>query len=182
MHPLAATLILLTGVTSLAQAPSAVRSESRASSVVLREIPVGTGCPIGFRADRQSTAQILTAGSAKQNEPALGLHLTLDRQTTPAIESVEFTVYGLSPRSRILPADLLTSDADTTDIISKSFELQKGSNNETLSNADVWMSKAGALRWVDLNEIRYTNGTTWHPSASTKCRAIPSNFVLVGRR
>jgi hypothetical protein len=155
MHPLAATLILLTGVTSLAQAPSAVRSESRASSVVLREIPVGTGCPIGFRADRQSTAQILTAGSA---------------------------VYGLSPRSRILPADLLTSDADTTHIISKSFELQKSSNNETLSNADVWMSKAGALRWVDLTEIRYTNGTTWHPSASTKCRAIPSNFVLVGRR
>ena len=124
MHRLAATLILLTGVASLAQAPSAVPSESSASSVVLRDIPVGTGCPIGFRADRQSTTQILTAGSAKQNGQALGLHLTLDRQTTPAIESVEVTVYGLTQKGRILPTNLF-SDAGTNDTISKSFELQK---------------------------------------------------------
>jgi len=182
MHRLATSLILLVATTVLAQSPAAVRTESNASSVVLRNIPIGTGCPINFRADRQSTTQMLTAGSTQQNEPALGLHLTLDRQSAPAIESVEVTVYGLTPKNRILPTDLFTSDANTNDTISKSFELQKNASNDTLANADVWMSKVGALRWVDLNEIRYTDGTIWHPSASTKCRAVPSSFVLVGQR
>jgi len=182
MHRLATPLILLVATTMLAQSPAVVRTESTASSVVLRNISTETGCPINFRADRQSTTQMLTAGSAQQNEPGLGLHLTLDRQTAPAIESVEVTVYGLTPKSRILPTDLFASDANANDTISKSFELQKSANNETLANADVWMSKVGALRWVDLNEIRYADGTIWHPSASMKCRAVPSNFVLVGNR
>ncbi|WP_433967441.1 hypothetical protein [Tunturiibacter gelidiferens] len=182
MHRLSAALFLFAAITALAQSQTMIRSGSNGSPVVLRNIPVGTGCPIGFRADRQSTAQILTAGTTKKKEPALGLHLSLDRQTAPAIESIEVTVYGVSSKGRILPTDLLTTQDSASDTVSKSFDLQRSAGNETLSNADVWMNKVGALRWVDLNEIRYANGTSWRPSASTKCRAIPSNFVLVGQR
>jgi hypothetical protein len=182
MHCLSATLFLFAAFTTLAQSPVTIRSEANTSTVVLRDIPAGTGCPIGFRADRQATTQILTAGTARKNEPALGLHLSLDRQTAPAIESIMVTVYGVSPKGRILPTDLLTAEDSTSDTVSKSFELQRSPGNETLSNADVWMNKAGALRWVDLIEIRYANGTNWRPSASTKCRAVPSDFVLVRSR
>jgi hypothetical protein len=182
MHRFSAALFLFAAFTTLAQSPATIRSEPNASTVVLRDIPAGTGCPIGFRADRQATTQILTADTARKNEPALGLHLSLDHQTAPAIESIMVTVYGVSPKGRILPTDFLTAEDSTSNAVSKSFELQRSPGNDTLSDANVWMNKVGALRWVDLNEIRYANGASWRPSPSTKCRAIPGNFVQVGQR
>ena len=179
MYRLSAALFLLAAAASLAQSPTG--SKPDASAVVLRSIPAGTDCPIGFRANRQSTAQVLSANNADKHSPAQGLHLTLDHPTTSAIESIEVTVYGVSPKGRIVPTDL-PADANTRDTVSKSFLLQRSANDKTLSNADVWMHRVGALGWVDLNEVRYTNGTTWRPSGSEKCRAVPSDVVLVGQR
>jgi hypothetical protein len=182
MHHLAPALLLLAGAVSFAQAPAGPHSKPDASAIVLRSIPVGTNCPIGFRADRQSTAQILSAGDAKESGPALGLRLTLDRGTAPSIESIEVTVYGVTPKGRILPAQFQAGDAPTTATISKSFQLKPTVGNDTLESANVWMHQVGALRWVDLNEIRYADGTTWRPSDSAKCRAVPSNLVLIGQK
>jgi hypothetical protein len=179
MHRLFPALLLLPVTVLFAQSPAVPRTNS---SVVLRSIPMGTECPIGFRASRQATPQILSAGDTQKNTPALGLHLTLDRQTAPAIESVEITVYGVSPKGQVLPTNQWAADTDTQDVISKSFQLQRSSGTETLNNADIWMHQVGALRWVDLNEVRYTDGTNWRPSGSAKCRAIPSNMVLVGQK
>jgi hypothetical protein len=182
MHRLSAALFLLAAITTLAQSPVISGSKPNASAVILRSIPVGTDCPVGFHANRQSTAQVLSADNAETNGPALGLHLTLDHPTTSAIESIEVTVYGVSPKGRVVPTDLQSADTKTRDTVSKSFLLQRSANNKTLSNADVWMHQVGALRWVDLNEVHYTDGTTWRPFGSEKCRAVPSDLVLVGQR
>jgi hypothetical protein len=182
MHRLSVALFLLAATASLAQSATVSGSKPDASAVVLRSIPVGTDCPIGFRANRQSTAQILSANNADKNSPALGLHLIFDHPAAPAIESIEVTVYGVSPRGRIVPTDFQAAAANTRDTVSKSFLLERSANDKTLSNADVWMHQVGALRWVDLNEVRYANGASWRPSGSEKCRAVPSNVVLVGQR
>jgi len=182
MHRLSVALFLLAATASLAQSSIVSGSKPDASAVILRSIPSGTDCPIGFRANRQSTAQVLSANSADKNGPALGLHLILDQPTTSAIESIEVTVYGVSPKGRIVPTNFQSADANTRDTVSKSFLLERSANDKTLNYADVWMHQVGALSWVDLNEVRYTDGTTWRPSASAKCRAIPSNVVLVGQR
>jgi hypothetical protein len=182
MQRLFAALLLLPSTALLAQQPAAIQSSSSASSIVLRSIPMGTECPIGFRANRQASPQILSADETQKNTPALGLHLTLDHQTAPAIESIEITVYGVSPKGQVLPTNQWTADTGTRDVISKSFQLQRSAGTETLNNADIWMHQVGALRWVDLNEIRYTDGTSWRPSGSAKCRAVPSNLILVGQK
>jgi hypothetical protein len=182
MHRLFAALLLLPCTALLAQPPATIRNSSSASSVVLRSVPIGAECPIGFHVNRQATPQVLSAGDTQKTTPALGLHLTLDHQTAPAIESIEITVYGVSPKGQVLPTNQWAADTDTRDIISKSFQLQRSAGAETLNNADIWMHEVGGLRWVDLNEVRYTDGTSWRPSGSAKCRAIPSNLVLVGQK
>ena len=182
MPRLSAALFLLTATASHAQSATATSSKPDASAIILRSIPAGATCPIGFRANRQSAAQILSANNGEKNGPALGLHLTLDSPAISAIESIEVTVYGVSSRGRIIPTDFQAADANTRNTVSKSFLLERSANDKTLSNADVWMHQVGALRWVDLNEVRYTDGTTWRPFDSEKCRAIPSNVVLVGQR
>jgi hypothetical protein len=148
-----------------------------ADSVVLyANRPDNSGCPIGFFASRQGTGHAMTAGDAKQAGPAQGLHLMLDHLTAPAIESIEVTVYGVSSKARVLPAGPPPED------ISKTFELRRTAGSNSLSDADVWMPNVGALSKVDLISIHYANGATWHTTENLKCRAVPSNFLLIGRR
>ena len=135
-----------------------------------------TGCPVNLIAQRQGSTNLLNANT-RQSGPAQGLHLYLNREPgAPTIESIEVTVYAISPKARILPTDI-----DSSDLRTKTFELRRDSNSPTLKEADVWMNKVGALRWVDLISITWTNGNTWHASQTSRCRSIPSNFVLIGQ-
>jgi hypothetical protein len=118
----------------------------------------------------------MSAGDAKQAGPAQGLHLTLNHLAAPAIDRIEITVYGVSSKARVLPAGPIPED------VSKTFELRRESGSNTLTEADVWMHNVGSLSSVDLISITYADGTTWHTTENLKCRAIPSNFLLVGRK
>ena len=138
-----------------------------------RGFPSNSGCPVGFFASRQATGQIMSAGDAKQAGPAQGLHLTLNHLTEPAIESIEITVYGVSSKARVLPA------GPTPEDVSKTFELRRSAGSNSLSDADVWMHNVGSLSRVDLISITYADGTSWHATENFKCRAVPSNFLLV---
>jgi hypothetical protein len=157
--------------------PSA--SGKAADSVVLYADRLdNSGCPVGFFASRQATGQIMSAGDAKQAGPAQGLHLMLNHLAAPAIESIEITVYGygISSKARALPAHEPSPD------VSKTFELRRSAGSNSLSDADVWVHNVGSLSSVELISITYADGTTWHATENLKCRAIPSNFLLVGRK
>jgi hypothetical protein len=118
----------------------------------------------------------MTAGDARQAGPAQGLHLMLDHLAAPAIDSIEITVYGVSSKARVLPAHEPSPD------VSKTFELRRETGSNSLSDADVWMHNVGSLSRVDLISIHYADGTTWNATENLKCRAIPSNLLLVGSK
>jgi hypothetical protein len=181
----ASLLILFAGTFTFAQTPSN-------PPAALKHIPNFTngqisgnsqrltsnfGCPIGFSASRQAPGQIMSAGDAGQSGPAQGLHLTLDNRNSPAIESIEVRVYGAAQKGPYLPVG-----TQFTDTVSKTFELHRTSGSTSLSEADVSMHLVGSLSWADLISITYADGTTWHTIANFKCRAVPSNFLLVGSR
>ena len=136
------------------------------------------GCPVGFSANRQATGQIMNADDATQSAPAQGLHLTLrNLKNMPAIESIEVTVFGTSQRGLFLPVG-----QQATDTVSKTFDLHRTSGSPSLSDADVSMRLVGSLSWVELISVTYADGHTWHASEDIKCRAVPSNFFLVGKK
>lgn len=134
-------------------------------------------CPIQLSAQRQSGLAILTASDARSKEPYQGLHVTLTHIDNPPILSVEATLHGLSPNPSILPIT-----PEPTHDVTKTFLLQRKPGEPSLASFDLWMSRIGALRWVDVTSITYADGTTWHAAQPSTCRAIPSLFVLVAGR
>jgi len=158
---------------SLALKSSPATGKSADAVVLYANRPDNTGCPVGFFASRKAIGQAMSAGDAKQAGPGQGFHLMLDHLTGPAIDSIEITVYGVSSKARVLPAGPLPED------ISKTFELRRSADSNTLTEADVWMHNVGSLSRVDLISIHYADGTTWHTTENLKCRAVPSNFLLV---
>jgi hypothetical protein len=169
-----ALLFLLAGTFSFAQTSSDRPSELKDSTFTNDQI----GCPVGFSASRQATGQVLSADDATQSGPTQGLHLTLRNfRGRPAIESIEVTVYGTSQKGLFLPVG-----QQATDTVSKTFNLHRTSGSPSLSDADVSMHLVGSLSWVDLISVTYADGHTWHASEDLKCRAVPSNFLLVGKK
>jgi hypothetical protein len=176
-------LFLLAGAFTFAQTSSNPPLKNHpspgkaADSVILyANRPDNSDCPVGFFASRQATGHFMSAGDGGQAGPAQGLHLMLNRLTGPAIESIEITVYGVSSKARVLPARVPSDD------VSKTFERRRETGSNSLSDADVWMHNVGSLSRVDLISIAYADGTTWHTAEYLKCRAVPSNFLLVGHR
>ena len=179
-------LFLLAGAFTLAQTssnpPTALKNSPTPGKtsdpvVLYANRPDNSGCPVGLSATRQATGQTMTAGDDGQAGPAQGLHLMFHHLLPgPAIDSIEITVYGVSPKGRVLPAAALPSDD-----VSKTFELRRKTGSDSLSDADVWMHNVSSLSRVDLISIHYANGATWHATENLKCRIVPSNFVLVGK-
>jgi hypothetical protein len=185
MYRLSLPLLLVTGAIAFAQTsgnPPVLKNSpilgKTADSVVLHTTPAdNTGCPVGFYASRKATGQIMSAGDTRQAGPtAQGLHLMLDRLAEPGIESIEITVYGVSSKARVLPAGPAPTD------ISKTFDLTRQPGSNSLTEADVWMQNVGSLSHVDLISIHYADGTTWRTTQDLKCRAVPSNFLLVDKK
>jgi hypothetical protein len=171
----ASLLVLLAGTFTFAQAPNNPLAHKSLGNWV--RPAADSGCPVGFYASRQANGQILSASDAKQAGPAQGLHLMLNHLSGPAIQSVEVTVYASSLKLRALPLN-----ASLPETISKTFSLERQTGTVSLGEADVWMHQVGSVRWADLISITFTDGTTWHPTENFKCHAVPSNFLLVGRR
>jgi hypothetical protein len=176
MNRLSATLLLLLAVPI---------TFPQSSAVILRDnnLADGLGCPVGFIASRQAGLQTLSIGQSHHSGSALGLHLELDHRDTPDIESVEVTVYGFSPGSRVLPANW-PDDQHTSapGAISKTIELHRSTGSNSLAESDLWVRQFGVINWVDLTFITYTDGTTWQATKTFKCRSVPSNLLLIGQR
>lgn len=184
MSRLSAALLLLAAPFTFAQAPNHTVPAAAAQTLsqwVIAPPDTGSsaGCPIGFLANRQAATNLVSVDrdTRQSDGPKQGLHLMLNHLGRPAIQSIEVTVYATSPKLRALP---LAPPSD--DLISKTFELHRTAGSDSLSDADVWMHQVGSVRWADLISITYTDGTTWHAAPTLKCRAVPSNFLLVGTR
>jgi hypothetical protein len=181
----ASLLFLLAGTFTLAQTPPndplTAAKDALAKTITVqryRLLPSNFGCPVGFAANRQAPVQMMRADDARRLGPMQGLHLKLHNlKNAPAIESIEVTVYGTSQKGLVLPVG-----AQATDTVSKTFEFRRTSDDTTLSEADVSMQLVGSLSWADLISITYANGETWHANAESRCRAVPSKFLLVDTR
>jgi hypothetical protein len=177
----ASLLFLIAGTVAFAQTPGnppAGASSSPAPTIFTVLPRSNDACPVGFFASRQTDAvQLSTAKDAQPSGPAQGLHLTLQQRKARSIQSVEVTVYATSLKPRTL---LLNMRSD--DLVSKTFTFERQPDSTSLTEADAWMQQVGSVRWADLISVAYTDGTTWHATDNLKCRAVPSNFLLVGNK
>jgi hypothetical protein len=140
-------------------------------------VSTADGCPVSLFADRRSDMEMVRARWAfRANGPAQGLHISLIHFVTPKIESAEITVYGVTTRASVLPVGVASNE------ISKTFSLHPRDGSKDFQEATVWMYQVGALTRVELNSLTYADGSVWHESDGSKCRAVPSLFLLVGAK
>jgi hypothetical protein len=134
---------------------------------------VGQGCPVNFGAQIDSRVVVRSIGDGPQNPNSQALKVTFRRVDTPTIVNASVTVHGMSSARRYLPVGQ-RSEAN----MSQTFEL-KPSQGSDLRQAEVEITKMALVRWAEVTELRFADGSTWHTSAGEHCRATPSGFRLV---
>jgi hypothetical protein len=140
------------------------------------DVSTADGCPVSLSAERRSDFGMRLAENGPVSGSAQGLHIRL-MHLLSRIESAEITVYGVTSRANVVPVGAAASNE-----VSKTFLLHPGVVSQESQEATVWMRDVGALTRVELKSLTYVDGSGWRESAASKCRAVPSLFVLVGTK
>lgn len=173
------SLVLILSLSSL----GLPAQQSRATQPTTFIIPTsGIGCPVGFGAELNTQLILRSASdqsapqssSEKKHDDAPLLELTFHRLETPRIVRATVSVHGLSAKGLFLPASNRTS-ANRTQI----FTLNQESDVRGLARREVKVTGMPFVRWAEVTELNYADGTAWHASPDQECRAALSLFHLI---
>lgn len=96
------------------------------------------------------------------------------------ITSATATAYGFGGQPRAeLVAPGSNSRGSRSSGPARNLQLRFSSKDGS-SVAELWLPSFGAVRWLDLRSITWSDGSTWRPGRGESCTVTPSLFMLVG--
>lgn len=162
--------VLLSSATLVAQ------TGTHGTTALFTPGPASESCPVNFFVNRAPAPVVRML--AKENQPtrsSLGLEMNLARSGASRVVKAIVTVHGPSGQARLMPAATINTNADRTE----TFELRNDAAAQSELRQAVWLKKMNAVSWVDLTAIEYADGSTWHASHLSQCRAVPSKLLPV---
>jgi len=131
-------------------------------------------CPIGFTARANGTAVMVQTKDGKSKEPAHSVALQFKSNNTRRVESATVTIHGIRQTNLFLK-----TPAATETNISRTFYLHPNAGSDRLAQDQVSVAGITTLRSAEIIEMRYSDGSIWHPSRGSACQAAISDFRLV---
>jgi hypothetical protein len=146
-------------------------------------------CPVGLQVRHGGglpvavgTADPVISGKLKNGEvPSVqnqGIHLTLANLGSRDIVGLEITVHGLSEKWRNVPLSDVSPEADIAKTVYLSFDVKRSGH----ASRDLSLSRFTAVTSVDVNSIKYTDGSEWHAPSADACSVTPDLIMLVASR
>ena len=155
-----------------AQTATTPAAAPKASNIVVMQASAA-GCPVGFAARRAPDGGLITVRPAVKARRQ-SYDITLTPGSDHAITQALITLHGLAG-GQVVPAKNSAAGNAT-----ESFNLTtSGSGAKPLLHSTVYTSKLTGVQWVELNELTYADGSTWHESDTAVCRIAPNGYMLV---
>jgi hypothetical protein len=172
-------VVVLAGACLSAQDKSVSSAASASDSLTAKtqwraeEHGASEGCPVKFGAAVSSRAVVRSTTDLPRNGSAVLLQLSFNGVGAPKIFKASVRVHGWAPARRFLPVGAAPQE-DRTQV----FQLVDTSGGAGLAHRDLWVSRM-LVRWAEITELRYADGSVWRASKESYCRATPSLFHLV---
>jgi hypothetical protein len=107
-----------------------------------------------------------------------GIHLTVSNPSLRDVVGLEITVHGLSEKWRYVPMSDMPQKPDFSKTLNVSLDV-KGSGH---ASRDLFLNHFTAVTSVDLNSIKYADGSEWNAPSATACSVTPDLIMLVATR
>jgi hypothetical protein len=137
----------------------------------------GSGFPVSVGAAGLALNGEAQGGKVPPSVYNQAILLTLANPGSQDIVNFEITVHGLSEKWRYVPMSDMPQKPDFSKTVSVSLDV-KGSGH---ASRDLFLSHFTAVTSVDLNSIRYADGSEWQ-AQSGACRVTPDLIMLVATR
>lgn len=173
------SLALLT-VTFAAQSPETQSPETQSAetqspetgNMALLASPSSNGCPVGFEAKHTPGGEVVRV-SPSEKPHGTGYSLTFAPNGSRGIVLAKVTLHGLAGH-QVVPAGNQSGTDATED-----FTVKPSAETKHRFGTVVYAEKLTGVRWVELNELTYADGTAWHASQTSTCRVAPNGYMLV---
>lgn len=164
-------------------------SAAASAQAIAPPIP-SLSCPVGFRADQQSSSQVIWTvakeDTGRRPEAGnLGVHVQLDAKKTPPIAQVELKVFYKPIHLGLMSVpgpDPTQTEPSGVPEQSKSFSLSAAEGGEKLLKANLLLGPVAYISRVKLVDLRYADGTRWIPSPHLDCFAPINHLLLVKQK
>ena len=132
----------------------------------------GRGLPIAVG------AADLESRPGKPSAQNQGIHLTVNNPTLRDVVGLEITIHGLSERWRYVPLSDMPQKPDFAKTLNVSLDV-KGSSQ---ASRELFLNHFTAVTSVDLNSVKYADGSEWDAPSATACSVTPDLIMLVATR
>jgi hypothetical protein len=135
-------------------------------------------CPVGFRAEIDPRLTLREVRNGKQAADSTLVQLHFDSiEPKKVIVAASVTAHGFAPTSLFMQVQQTPEENRT-----QAFELKGAGSAGGLMRTEVEVTAVPFVRWVELNQITFADGTVWHPAAGLACKAELSRFHYVSAR
>jgi hypothetical protein len=135
-------------------------------------------CPVGFRAEVDPRLTLRQVQNGKKTTESTLVQLHFDSvEPRKAIVAAIVTAHGFAPTGELMLVQQTPEDNRT-----QAFELKGGSRTAGLVQKEVEVTAVPFVRWLELDQITFADGTVWHPAAGLACKAELSKFHYVSAR
>jgi hypothetical protein len=138
----------------------------------------GAGLPTGMKAADPAIDGRALNGKVQPSIQNQGLHLTLTNLSLLDIVSVEITAHGLREQGRYVPL----SGSPRTPDITKTVDIALNVKRNSHASRDLSLNRFTAVTSVDVNSIKYADGSEWRASSPGACRVTLDLIMLVASR
>lgn len=161
-------LVLLTS-TAIAQQNKPVS----APQIRLQTIVVPS-CPVGFSARQSGVPLMARAADGRSAEQKQAIDLEFHTRDARTLTNATIVVHGVNQTSLYLETGSGPEKKE-----SRTFERELVSWQDNIAQDRLSVSGIAVLRSAEVTEMRFSDGTVWHPTAFSACRARLNGFRLV---
>ena len=169
--------VLGLGVAALTTGMAA--QENQAAHEPLSAIPpqviLGDSCPVGFHAEVDPRLLMRAAKDGRGKADATVVRLDFEaRGTHKKISAARVTAYGVAPAGLLMPVGQAPGAKRT-----QAFEITPGKADAGLVSTEINVTAVPFVRWVQLNQLTYSDGSVWHATPGLACKSALTGFHLV---
>jgi hypothetical protein len=167
-------LAVLTALILLGSPGFSQTADEPSRTMVFSTADTPSNCPVEIRAKVEVPSHLrglqrIDVSDPSDNEQTL--QITVNNSQSVAVRRSQITVYALPAGVRVEPAVLYSLGANPAEI-AKSFTITRTVQAGQSSSVDLSIGDVSTVTGIDLDSLTYADGTIWHPSFRTPCRAV----------
>jgi hypothetical protein len=134
-------------------------------------------CPVGFNAQLSTGPGMVIVDSGTRSPVSQQMLLSFRNPAEHGITSIRVTVHGLTAKGQTVP--VVTDDANAPGTIDTPAILHLAVAPNSGNSTQLRVRGITSVRSIDLDEVIYADGTSWHTTTRHSCSIEPNRVMLI---